>query len=580
MMMKRKGLRLAAFAVGAAAVSLAAVAADYAVSSSVPATREPLALRLNGTQYRQIVTDVFGPTIEIGGRFEPGVRQDGLLAVGNGLVTVTTTGLGEFDKMARSIAAQVTTEPQRSALIPCTPKDPKKPDPACAKQFLGEVGKLLYRRPLSKAELAVQVDVAAESTATNKDFYAGLGTSLWTMLIAPEFLFRQEFAEPDPDHKGAYRLDAYSRAARLSFFLWNAAPDPALLEAAAKGELDKPEGLARQVERMVASPRLEGGVRAFFTDLLGYDLFESLAKDTVIFPKFNFKVAAEAEEQTLRTIADHLVNQRGDYRALFTTPKTFMSPMLASIYSVPIDPSSGWQPYAFPEGDPRTGILSHISFTALHSHPGRSSPTLRGKALRELLLCQRVPMPPGNVDFELVEDAANPTYKTARDRLKAHASEAMCAGCHKIMDPIGLALEHFDSSGGYRTSEHGVEIDTTGELDGVKFANAADLGRVVSNHPSAPTCLVNRMYSYGVGRAVERDEREMVAGLQKAFAAEGYRVPDLMRQIALSANFYRVAKPGESPAKKETNTKAETPSDAAPLTNIAARAVTQQEARP
>jgi hypothetical protein len=88
------------------------------------------------------------------------------------------------------------------------------------------------------------------------------------------------------------------------------------------------------------------------------------------------------------------------------------------------------------------------------------------------------------------------------------------------------------------------------------------------------------MYSYGVGRAVERDEREMVAGLQKAFAAEGFRVPDLMRQIALSANFYRVAKPGDAPAKKETNTKAETPSDAAPLTNIAARAVTQQEARP
>jgi hypothetical protein len=557
-MITRKGFRLAALAVGAAAVSLtAAVAADYAASSTAAGTREPVAVRLNGTQYRQIIADVFGPTIEIGGRFEPGMRKDGLLAVGSGVVTVTTTGLGEYDKMARSIAAQVTTEPQRSALIPCTPKDAKKADNACAKEFLGDVGKLLYRRPLTRDELKAQVAVAGESATTNKDFYAGLATSLWTMLISPEFLFRQEFAEADPANKGAYRLDSYSRAARLSFFLWNAAPDPELLAAAEKGELNKPDGLQRQVERMVASPRLEGGVRAFFTDMLGYDKFEGLAKDTVNFPKFNFKVAADAEEQTLRTIADHLVTQRGDYRALFTTPKTFISPMLASIYSVPVDPNGGWQPYEFGKGDPRTGILAHISFTALHSHPGRSSPTLRGKALRELVLCQKVPDPPGNVDFTLVEDAANPTFKTARERLKAHASEAMCAGCHKIMDPIGLALEHFDSSGGYRTAEHGVAIDTTGELDGTKFADAADLGRAVSNHPSAPSCLVNRMYSYGVGRAIEREEREKIAIMLAAFKDQGYRVPDLMRQIALSDQFYRVAKPkagDKTEAKAHTTT--------------------------
>jgi hypothetical protein len=554
-MIARKGLVLAAFAVGAAAGSLTAFAADYAASST-GGSREPVASRLNGTQYRQIIADVFGPTIEIGGRFEPGVRQDGLLAVGNSRVTVTTTGLGEFDKMARSIATQVTTEPQRSALISCTPKDAKKPDAACAKEFLGEVGRLLYRRPLTKDELKAEVDVAAASATANKDFYAGLATGLWTMLISPDFLFREEFAEADPANKGQYRLDAYSRASRLSFFLWNAAPDPELLTAAEKGELNKPEGLQRQVDRMIASPRLEGGVRAFFTDMLGYDKFEGLAKDVVIFPKFNFKVAAEAEEQTLRTIADHLVTQRGDYRALFTTPKTFMSPMLASIYSVPVDPEGGWQAFEFPKDDPRTGILAHISFTALHSHPGRSSPTLRGKALRELLLCQKVPDPPGNVDFTLVEDADNPKLKTARERLKAHASEAMCAGCHKIMDPIGLALEHFDSSGGYRTSEHGASIDTTGELDGQKFTDAADLGRVVANHPAAPQCLVTRMYSYGVGRAVERDERDMVMELQKGFAAEGYRVPDLMRHVALSDQFYRVAKPGEAPKANKAKTEA------------------------
>jgi hypothetical protein len=183
------------------------------------------------------------------------------------------------------------------------------------------------------------------------------------------------------------------------------------------------------------------------------------------------------------------------------------------------------------------------------------------------LLCQKVPDPPGNVDFTLVEDGENPKLKTARERLKAHASEAMCAGCHKIMDPIGLALEHFDSSGGYRTSEHGASIDTTGELDGQKFADAADLGRVVSNHPAAPQCLVTRMYSYGVGRAVDRGERDLVSALQKTFANEGYRVPDLMRHIALSDAFYRVAKPGDAPKPDKSKTAAHTGG----ATNVAAR---------
>ena len=519
-------------------------AADYGAGSEAPILMEPVASRLSGSQYRQIIADIFGPTIQIGGRFEPELRQEGLIAVGASSVSVTASGLGEYDKMARSIAAQVVSEPQRSALIPCVPKAPRKADDACAREFLGEAGKMLFRRPLTKDELKNQVAVAAASANTSNDFYSGLATSLWTMLVAPEFLFRQEFAEPDPAQRGASRLERYSKASRLSFFLWNAAPDPELMAAAERGELNTPAGLTRQVDRLLASPRLEAGVRALFADMLGFDAFATLAKDAVIFPKFSFKVAADAEEQTLRTIAEHLVVQRGDYRELFTTRETFLTPLLASIYSVPVDPDGGWQPYTFTADDPRLGILSHVSFTALHSHPGRSSPTLRGKALREVLLCQKVPLPPGNVDFTLVDDAANPKYKTAKDRLKAHASEAMCAGCHKIMDPIGLALENFDSSGGYRTSEHGAALDTSGELDGQKFRNATDLGQVVRDHPAAPSCLVNRTFAYGAGRVPTKTEATYVGALQQGFADDGYRVPALLRRIVLSNEFYRVAAPG------------------------------------
>jgi hypothetical protein len=364
------------------------------------------------------------------------------------------------------------------------------------------------------------------------------------LLESPKFLFRAETAVADPDHPGQYRMDAYAKASQLSFFLWNAAPDPELLEAAANGSLDTEKGLAQQVDRMVASPRLQAGVRAFFTDMLGFDEFETLAKDSMIFPKFSSRVARDAQEQTLRTIVGLTVVDKGDYRDIFTTRKTVLTPLLASVYGVPlVAPDGGWAPFTFPDGDSRAGIVSQVSFVALHSHPGRSSPTLRGKAVREVLLCQKVPNPPANVNFTLVENTKNPQYKTARARLGAHATEATCAGCHKIMDPIGLGLEDFDSGGSFRTAENGVAIDTSGELDGMKFSDAGGLAKAIHDDKAAPACLVNRMYEYGVGRVPAKSEAEWMGGLQKDFQAANYRLPDLMRKIATSDAFYRVAAP-------------------------------------
>jgi hypothetical protein len=364
------------------------------------------------------------------------------------------------------------------------------------------------------------------------------------MLDSPKFLFRQEVVEPDPSAPGQYRLDPWSKASQLSFFLWNAAPDPELLRAAGAGELDTDKGLAKQVDRMIASPRLQGGVRAFFTDMLGFDEFSTLAKDSTIFPKFNTRVAIDAQEQTLRTITDVLLTQKGDYRDIFTTRKTYLSPLLASVYSVPlVEPVGGWAPYEFPEGDARAGIVSQVAFVALHSHPGRSSPTLRGKAVREVLLCQKVPSPPANVNFTLVQDTKNPQYKTARARLGAHATDPTCAGCHKIMDPIGLGLEAFDSGGSLRGSENGEVIDTHGELDGMKFTDAAGLAKAVHDDPATPSCAVTRAYSYGVGRLPARTEGDLLKTLQASFKDDGYRFPALLRRIALSPEFYRVAPP-------------------------------------
>ena len=166
--------------------------------------------------------------------------------------------------------------------------------------------------------------------------------------------------------------------------------------------------------------------------------------------------------------------QHGDYRDLFTTRRTFLTPLLGSIYRVPVAQNGDhWQPYEFAQGDPRAGILSQASFVALHSHEGLSSPTLRGKALRELLLCEPVPAPPGNVNLSGAQDMHDPHFRTMRERLTAHRTDPTCAGCHKNIDPMGLALENFDSDGSYRTAENGQALDTSGELDGIGFNDAA-----------------------------------------------------------------------------------------------------------
>ena len=528
----------------------------FAAPEPISTGSESVVRRLTPEQYQRIIKDVFGPTIKVNGRFEPEPRVDGLRALGSGRVSVSAAGLQGYDAMARDIADQVVNEYTRATLLPCAPASARQPDDACARQFLASAGGLLYRRPLTESELQVLVKDAATTSSELKDFYSGISLSIASLLVSPEFLFRKEVPESSGANAEGLRISGYSKASRLSFFLWDSAPDGELLRAAAVGELDTSAGLTRQVDRLLSSSRLEAGVRAFFTDMLGLDAFDTLSKDAVLYPKFFADVPKDAEEQTLRTIVDHLLARRGDYRDLFTTRHTFLTPLLGAVYRVPVpenapntDPSR-WVVHEYPEGDQHIGLLTQAGFAALHAHPGRTSPTIRGKALREILLCQKVPDPPGNVNFTVVQDTANPVYKTARERLKAHATESMCTGCHKITDPMGLALENFDATGSFRGTENGVAIDTSGELDGVKFSDVAGLAKAVHDHPALSNCLVKRVYSYAAGRPVAEGEVEFVKYLSKGFADDRYQLPALLRRIVTSEAFYRVSAPAKPAGEK------------------------------
>ena len=497
--------------------------------------RQPPRVRLITTQqYVNTLSYVFGPSISLEVKFPPLKRTDGLLANGAAYAGVTAGQLEQFQRAGAAIANQVVDSEHRNFLVPCKPASETAADPACATQFIRQTGRLLHRRALADEELEVYVGLAGTAADELDDFYAGLGIVLEGMLISPEVLFIAEQAEPDPDDPGKLRLDAYSLASRLSLFLWDAAPDDELLQAAESGELHTRKGLARVVDRMLASPRLEAGVRAFFDDMFAFDDFDSLSKDPAVYPFFTGVTVADAREQTLRTAFDHLITRHGDYRDLYTTRSTFISPALAALYNMPAP--AGWMRYEFPADSPRTGVLTHVSFLAVHSHPGRSSPTRRGKALRELLLCQTVPPPPPNVDFSAVENP-DAQYRTQRERVQAHLTDPTCAGCHRITDPTGLALEEFDGSGRYRDTENGADIDVSGNLDGKEFTDVPGLAQALHDNPGLPSCLVKRLYSYGSGAPSATSDRPLLQYLNERFADEDYRLPELLRTIVLSDAF-------------------------------------------
>lgn len=496
--------------------------------------------RITESQYRHAIADIFGADIQLNARFEPEKREDGLLAVGSAQLSLTSSGFEQYFSLAGSIADQALDDKHREATVGCQPVDPKRADAACARKFITAVGERLFRRPLDTTEIDARLKTAADGAARTGSFNSGLRLALVSLLMAPEYLFRIELAEPDPAKPGSFRLDGYSKASRLSFLLWDAGPDPELLAAAKSGALHTDAGLKKQLARMAASPRFRDGARAFFADMLQLDGFDNLIKDPGAYPKFNQSVADSAKEQTLRTMVDLLVDKKRDYRDIFSSNETFINRYLASVYKVPFASSNEWTPYTFPASSERAGILTQVSFLSLFAHPAGSSPTRRGVKVHEIFMCEPTPDPPADVDFSKVRDSKS---GTVRGRLLDHMENTGCTACHRRSDPPGLALEHFDGLGQLRLTENGAPIDVSADLDGKKIAGAAGLAQYLRDDPKIPACLVRNVYSYGTGHKTDERDEDYLADETTAFAAAGYRLPDLMIQIASSPEFLKAVIP-------------------------------------
>ncbi|WP_170150125.1 DUF1592 domain-containing protein [Parahaliea mediterranea] len=494
--------------------------------------------RLTQGQYRNSIADVFGGDIEIVGRFAPDYRHERLLAAGSALASLAPADYEQYDLMAREIARQVLSGEQGEKNLGCEPRlTATGTANDCIGHFIAHYGLKLFRRPLTATEQSQREAVVSEVVSLGGSVNDGLQLALASLLVSPDFLFRIETAQPASN--GQWQLDSYSRAARLSYFLWNTTPDATLLQAAHEDELMQPAGLRRQVERLLASPRLEQGMRALFTDMLAFDRFGELSKDVALYPAFTPAVADALQEQTLRTLTQHLLDAGGDYRDLFVLDWMPMNRTLGLVYAVPVPWASGWQTYQFDSEDERQGLLSQVSLLSLHAHAGSSSPTLRGRFIRETFLCQPIPPPPADVDFTL--DEAFAVLPTARERLQRHRKESTCAACHHLMDPIGLTLEHYDGIGMLRLRENGSPINTAGELDSVAFEGARGLGAALQNHRLVPACFADTVYRYAASGTEIPHARDLQAALNEAFAAGGYQLPALLRAIANSQSFYAAA---------------------------------------
>jgi len=491
--------------------------------------------RLTREQFVRAIHDLFGPDIVVPRVAEPDVTRGGLRAIGASSLTYSPRGVESVETAAFEIAAQVLDSPAgQEKLVPCMPTG--STDETCARTVLADVAARAWRRPVSQGEVDGLVALANSAGEVLDDFYEGLAYGVAAILQSPYFLFRIEVGA---EESGAERrLSDHQLAARLSFFLWNSPPDAILREAAASGQLKTREGLFGQAIRLLNDPQARTGLRALFNDYLRLYELDHLTKDPTVFEHFNDKLGTHAREETLRLIEDLIFDVPRDFRELMTSQVTFINPMLAAIYQVPAPEPDGFARVRLPDELGRAGLMGHVSFLAVHAHSRASSATRRGVAVRTILLCQEIPSPPVDVDTSIPEPSAE--VQTLRERVASHLESPSCAGCHQLTDPIGLGLENFDGIGRYRETEYNAQIDPSGTLDGVDFADAVELGQAIREHEYFVPCVVKVLSRYAVGRMESREEGEWIDILVNRFQEHEYKLKPLILELIMSPIFRNV----------------------------------------
>ena len=495
-------------------------------------------VRLTRAQYETTLRALFWPDLVVPADLENDTPLHGFTTIGGSELTVSPRAAEQFEAAAADVARQFVADPARR--VGFTGCEPTLGDDTCARTFLTGFLRRAFRRAVDAEEVEAFVALTRQVGETLRDPWQGLAQGVSAALQSPDLLYRVEVGEPDPDRAGGRRHTGFEMASRLSYFLWNGPPDDALLDAAEQGRLVTDDGVRAEATRLLEDPRAETALVRFFGEYVNLERVDGLQRDPAIFPQMSATLAASMRGEIEALFRDVAFTRNAEFAEVLTSRRLFVNAELAALYGLPfpIDtPEDAWVPVDLPGNHPRGGLLGTAGVLAANAHRTVTSPTLRGKFIQNALLCFDVPPPPPGVTTSLGEDVPGAPPKTTREKIAQHAADPTCNGCHQFMDPLGLALEHFDALGAYRTTEYGLPIDASGELAGAEFRDLGGLARVLRGHPDVGACLVRRMYRYATGHLEEFGEEPALRALYDRLAAGGYRVRDTALQLVLSPGF-------------------------------------------
>lgn len=437
----------------------------------------------------------------------------------------------------------------QQGLIPCKPSSAS--DSACTSQFIRQFGLKAFRRPIADEESRLYEGLFESEARRTGDFLGGARLVVEAMLQSPHFLFRIERGPGS-------RFRQYEIASSLSYFLWDTMPSGELLQAAEQGKFASTEQVKEAARRMLQDPRSKASMAEFLAQWLRFDRVLTAIRERRLFREFSTELAVAMTEET-RQLFDHLVWEGKDFREFLTADYTFVSTDLARLYGLP-QPSEEFAKVVYPPDSGRGGVLGHGSVLTLTSHPADTSPTARGLFVREHFLCHRVPPPPAGVNTTLPLVTENKPL-TNRDRLGVHLNSEACAGCHVLIDPIGLGFEQYDAIGRYREQlllrfrrsseeESGernreplqikLDLDTKAHIQGVKnseFTAPKQLGQILARDEGCQRCMVKQLFRYALSREETPADQEAIETMLRQFQSSGFRFQELIVSMVASKPF-------------------------------------------
>jgi hypothetical protein len=452
--------------------------------------------------------------------------------------------LREFAITGPHVVTGVSETASRRRVFTCRPTAPEEEE-ACATSIITRLATQAYRGHVASADLA-DLQRLYEQGRAKDGFEAGIRLALQAILANPRFLFRVEQSPTTVRAGEAYRVKDLDLASRLSFFLWGTLPDAELVKVAKAGRLSTPTVLEKQVSRMLADSRAEALASRFAAQWLRLQDVSKTRPDTLTYPLWD-NTLSEAFVRETELLFETIVREDRSVLELLTADFTFVNERLAKHYRIPNVMGNSFRRVQIPD-EHRRGILGHGSVLLLTSVADRTSPVLRGKWVMEVLLGSPPPPPPPNVpDLEETKAVKNAKLLSVRERMEEHRSNPACTSCHRVIDPLGLALENYDATGAWRIKDNAVPVDPTGELyDGTKIEGPAGLRLALLKRSDVVLqTFTESLMTYALGRQVEYDDMPTVRAIARAAAANNNRMSAFVSGIVKSAAFQMST--GESP---------------------------------